>query len=85
MAKLSTVEKQPENSSIYFHGLDGLRGLAAMLVVFGHIEGFKDKAHLAISYYDISFFRALAPQGVNIFFTLSGFLITSLLLVERED
>jgi peptidoglycan/LPS O-acetylase OafA/YrhL len=71
-------------SHTYFHGLDGLRGFAAMMVVLGHIEGFKAKAHLPIdSIYDWPIIRALAPQGVNIFFTLSGFLITYLLLTEK--
>jgi peptidoglycan/LPS O-acetylase OafA/YrhL len=69
----------------YFHGLDGLRGFAAMMVVLGHIEGFKDKADFpAYSFYNLLVVRALAPQGVNIFFTLSGFLITFLLLAEKE-
>jgi peptidoglycan/LPS O-acetylase OafA/YrhL len=76
------VEKR--GSHTYFHGLDGLRGFAALMVVFGHIEGFKDKAHFpAYSLQNLSIVRALAPQGVNIFFTLSGFLITYLLLTEK--
>jgi peptidoglycan/LPS O-acetylase OafA/YrhL len=47
--------------------LDGLRGLAVLLVIFDH-------AHLPL--------RA-AWIGVDLFFVLSGFLITSLLLEER--
>jgi peptidoglycan/LPS O-acetylase OafA/YrhL len=66
----------------YFNGLDGLRGFAAMMVVLGHIEGIKAKAGITnINYWPIV--KAIAPQGVNIFFTLSGFLITYLLLTEK--
>ena len=54
----------------YWPALDGMRGVAVLLVVAYHGE------------------RALAPRGgaigVTMFFTLSGFLITTLLLLERE-
>jgi peptidoglycan/LPS O-acetylase OafA/YrhL len=48
--------------------LDGLRGIAAALVVLGHL-------HLG--------FRNGGP-AVSLFFVLSGFLITTLLLEERQ-
>lgn len=51
-------------------GLDGLRGVAIGLVVAFHILG--------------SRFPAGGLVGVTLFFALSGFLITSLLLEERE-
>lgn len=52
--------------------LDGLRGVAVLLVVASHlgVPG--------------TWLRALGPSGVVVFFTLSGFLITALLLEERE-
>lgn len=49
--------------------LDGLRGIAVALVVLSHTE--------------IPGFSAGGVVGVTMFFTLSGFLITSLLLEER--
>lgn len=52
-------------------GLDGLRGVAVGLVVACHAF----KGH----------FDNLGPVGVTTFFALSGFLITSLLLEERES
>ena len=59
-------------------GLDGVRGLAALLVVFGHARQFEPlrgaDGWLAID---------LARLGVTIFFVLSGFLITTLLIEER--
>src|SRR5262245_16542953 len=51
----------------YRPALDGLRGIAVLLVVFAHAE----------------YLRNAGGHGVNIFFVLSGFLITSLLLDEN--
>lgn len=53
--------------------LDGLRGVAILLVVAGHV--FLDNMGRDSG--------ALAPAGVEVFFALSGFLITGLLLEER--
>ncbi|HKY57653.1 MAG TPA: acyltransferase [Aeromicrobium sp.] len=49
--------------------LDGLRGIAVLLVVAAH--------------FDQNWITIAGPIGVMVFFTLSGFLITSLLLQER--
>lgn len=51
-------------------GLDGLRGIAVLLVVLSHI-GWPG-------------FGPTGSTGVTVFFTLSGFLITALLLEEHD-
>src|SRR5215213_9450361 len=56
----------------HYPGLDVLRGLAISIVVFYHNFG------------SVSFFR-LGWLGVDLFFALSGFLITDLLLNSRDN
>jgi peptidoglycan/LPS O-acetylase OafA/YrhL len=56
--------------------LDGLRGVAILLVLTCHEVGAaRGVGHLT----------AIGAAGVTLFFTLSGFLITALLLEERAD
>ncbi|MBL0334191.1 MAG: acyltransferase [Chitinophagaceae bacterium] len=63
------------NLKSWFPALDGLRCLAVLLVIFGH--------WLPIEPYTV-FFRVFLPgTGVNLFFVLSGFLITRILLVQK--
>ncbi len=56
----------------YFPALDGLRAICILLVIFNHTH-----AHYPPFIY--------GWVGVDIFFVLSGFLITTLLLRERES
>ncbi len=60
--------------------LDGLRAGSIVLVLLGHLHGSEGfyRAGLLDSLGD------LASLGVTIFFIISGFLITSLLMSERE-
>lgn len=56
--------------------LDGLRALAILMVIYGHLTGTPGFPW---------FVRGDYPRfGVRIFFVISGFLITTLLLNERE-
>lgn len=68
----------------YFPNLDALRGIAAIFVVLGHIEflkpGFRLKRIPLYSIFDIG-----ANIAVTLFFVLSGFLITYLLVNEKEE
>lgn len=66
------------SNPVYFPGFNGIRAWAAFLVVFVHFNQF---AFL----FDITGFREhsdLAGLAVTVFFVLSGFLITYLLLSE---
>lgn len=66
----------------HFPGLDSLRFLAAFFVVLDHIPMNQGGAGLPNPHWGAFFYRG-AP-AVAFFFTLSGFLITYLLLKERE-
>jgi peptidoglycan/LPS O-acetylase OafA/YrhL len=62
----------------HFPQLDGFRGLAALLVVAGHVLEFSTaRSRLQV------FGESIAQLGVLLFFVLSGFLITGLLYRER--
>jgi peptidoglycan/LPS O-acetylase OafA/YrhL len=69
---------------VYFKNLDGIRFFAALMVLLQHSFGFKK------SYSDTypilnRCFEYTGRMGVNLFFILSGFLISYLLLVEKDS
>jgi peptidoglycan/LPS O-acetylase OafA/YrhL len=68
---------------IYFPGLNGLRFVAAFLVVVNHIETTKYHSGYP-NYMDYPFLTSIGGLSVTLFFVLSGFLITYLLLQEKE-
>src|SRR4051812_27122652 len=68
----------------YFRGLKFIRFFAASLVLVNHIEQYKFTLGLN-SYWNFGTINYLGDKGVSIFFVLSGFLITFLLLKEREQ
>lgn len=68
---------------VHFPGLNGLRFVAAFSVLLYHVEAFKSIAMMP-NWISLGFWRSLGPYGVVCFFTLSGFLITYLLLEEQN-
>lgn len=61
--------------------LDGLRGFAALFVLFGHFPFIE---HLAFIRKTATWFDS-GSLGVDIFFALSGFLITRIILADKAD
>ena len=80
LLQIATLVVMTQPSS-RIEGLDGLRAVAVMTVLFSHL-------FIAVpGILQYSSFRTLARGGflgVNIFFVMSGFLITSRLLQDRE-
>lgn len=68
---------------VYFPNLNGLRFFAALLVIIEHVELVKFK-YLDMDYFQLFRNRGTGELGVVMFFVLSGFLITYLLLVEKD-
>ena len=60
--------------------LDGLRTISIAMVFFGHLYGTAGYPKNAVTEYLAQY----AHVGVQVFFVISGFLITSLLKRERE-
>ena len=71
----------PQNPGGFAHlpALDGIRGLAILLVLYCHL--FWSNPHSGFRLFDFfNEIRASSYIGVNLFFVLSGFLITGILL-----
>lgn len=65
--------------------LDGLRGVAVMLVMLGHYYGqvpFDETRHSLVFLRELTGFFS---SGLELFFVLSGYLITSILLARRSS
>jgi len=72
---------------IYFPNLNGLRFIAAFLVIIHHIEQIKSRFKIENYWGEggIAFIGIIGKLGVVLFFVLSGFLITYLLLAEEHS
>lgn len=64
----------------YFPNLNGLRAIGAFIVLCSHFYFFR----MLMGYQEINWFPIPGKVGVALFFSLSGFLITSLLFRELE-
>lgn len=87
---INTMKKTASlSTTIYLPGLNGLRAIAAIAVVLSHTtlglgEFGLNPNILGTDAQGNAKGLSLANNGVTIFFTLSGFLITYLLLREKE-
>lgn len=72
-------------TKVYFPNLNGIRFIAASLVIIHHVEQLASLFGME-SYYDlIPWIEIIGKLGVVLFFVLSGFLITFLLLTEEAS
>src|SRR5258706_4011675 len=71
---------KPE-SALYFKGLNGVRAIAALIVVLSHIDQFSDVLQIKKPGF---LGNGMGGYAVDMFFVLSGFLITYLLFLEKE-
>ncbi len=68
----------------YYKNLDGTRGIAAMMVLVHHFFYFNDTDYPI----NMDFYREITEfgqHGVSLFFVLSGFVITRILLNNRNE
>jgi len=72
------------SKQVYFPNLNGLRFVAAFLVLLNHIEWMKQTEGIS-NISNFAFFSKGGDLGVSLFFVLSGFLITYLLLAEKKE
>jgi peptidoglycan/LPS O-acetylase OafA/YrhL len=63
--------------------LDGLRGMAILLVIFFHYTNGEPLTRLSGAAYYVQRGAACGWTGVNLFFVLSGFLIGGILIDAR--
>jgi peptidoglycan/LPS O-acetylase OafA/YrhL len=76
--------KQPAHTKKQIISLNGLRAISILIVIGAHlrIHNFFPETNKALKYFGFMFFNG--QLGVNVFFVISGFLITTLLIRERE-
>lgn len=66
------------NSKSYYHSIDTLRGIAALLICLFHFINHQDETGFLISEHSLlKEFSSFLPPAVFVFFLLSGFVITA--------
>lgn len=82
----NAIPSNQEKKKIFFPNLDGLRFFSFLLVFFSHAFATKYDSIRNETWYQIFKFRLFqeGDMGVSFFFVLSGFLITFLLIKEKE-
>ncbi len=80
--KSATAIEKPRFSSAHYASLDGLRGIAFLLVFFHHYGLTSHSSKPAIL--KLEWLAGGGWAGVDLFFVLSGFLITGILLDTRD-
>jgi peptidoglycan/LPS O-acetylase OafA/YrhL len=68
---MENARKQDSQTGNWYQGLDGVRAIAVILVFCTHYIGYR--------------IHSVGWTGVNIFFVLSGFLITGVLFDNRDE
>lgn len=71
-------------NKVHFANLNPLRFIAAFVVIIAHTEQIKSAKGLT-NVYDIPAINIMGSLSVDLFFVLSGFLITSLLFIEKAS
>ncbi|MDY3319034.1 acyltransferase [Riemerella anatipestifer] len=72
------------SNKVYFPNLNGIRAIAAFMVIIHHIGQFLGIFDMPNAL-DTKVIHFIGPLGVTLFFVLSGFLITYLLLAEEKS
>ena len=67
----------------YYENLDGLRGIAALMVLIFHFFGYPITDHIETRIYAKA--TEFGQHGVSLFFVLSGFVITRILIQSKAN
>tara|TARA_B100001989_G_scaffold92681_1_gene64529 strand:+ start:174 stop:1328 length:1155 start_codon:yes stop_codon:yes gene_type:complete len=85
---LSDSQSPPQNIVVGHHYdfIDGLRGLAVLLVIWFHASVFLFSASEENQFYHELYYRLslIGQTGVDLFFIISGFLITGILIDTKD-
>jgi peptidoglycan/LPS O-acetylase OafA/YrhL len=79
----SSLTSQIPGIGVHLPALDGIRGLAILMVMVFHVTQFLAILHVEIPFEGLRLLL-LGQSGVDLFFVLSGFLITGILLDTRD-